>query len=77
MADTVVPYARFLEIRQRRERVGAELTRQSVAATVSRPLAGERLGAQRRETASGLRGQWSMRETKPPANDPPAKGING
>ena len=32
MPDTVVPYARFLEIRQRRRRVVAELTQQVVAA---------------------------------------------
>lgn len=31
MPDTVVPYARFLEIRQRGQRVGVELPRQPVA----------------------------------------------
>jgi hypothetical protein len=32
MPDTIVPYARFLEIRQRQQRVMAELTRHPVAA---------------------------------------------
>ena len=31
MPDTIVPYARFLEIRQRRQRVAAEMTRQAIA----------------------------------------------
>jgi hypothetical protein len=36
MSETVVPYQRFLEIRQRRERVTAELTKQPFA-----PAAGD------------------------------------
>ena len=39
MPETIVPYAKFLEIRQRRQRVVAELRRRAVATATGDPLA--------------------------------------